>query len=653
MQLIQTNLIFFLLIAFVLFFPGYFLLLAVLGKSQALSKIERFIFSFGLSIVSVDFIFFAYAKLNIHITRLSAVLGIGIFILVCYAIYRIRCHFELACPLGAARDSESNKEVDSGSESGMTIFNFSKNQIILVLLLIFAIFFIKTAYLSGTILPSATDLGHHMYWANWMAENGQLPTYEDMPDFIIGEHIIFGLFRIIGNLDFFSAFPPLLLLLINMLGILSVFLLVLRIFKEKIIAILSLLFLGALFAISSPQAKFVSGGVIGNILGNLFVPMAFYFYYRAFSAIGGSAYGGELKNKMSDNPLTSKIFLALAIFMTFGLFYTHHLTAFIFLFISALLVVIFLITNFRDIEKILPQIGKMFLSPCVLGTFFTGLLFFFFVFTPTYIQTSAVETAVGAPSKNTRAGLSINTLKNSLGEARIALGFLGILILAFHYKRKNLGYAIVVAWAIMLFIMSSQPSWLFINLPSDRIGNYLSYPLSILSAYSFFIVFKKFGNSFSANFIKISFALIIGFVFIGGMSDSTGFFKQKIESEKLLETFDASAYVVSATTPKDAVLKDHIYLTGDSWIKLFFMRGYKYPLSRGYLKRYEDTTKPREMCTLYMISNPASDDAKKCFADTGVNFIMLNPQFDSSQFKKLQNFDLVYNNKDIAVFHRK
>lgn len=631
MILLQNNLIFFLLIAFVLFFPGYFLLLAVLKKSQALSKIEKFIFSFGLSIVSVDFLFFAYAKLNISITRLSAIIGIFAFMAICYLIYGLRQKFE---------KNKDEKEFTKDND----LFSFSKNQIILILLLIFAIFFIKTAYLSGTILPSATDLGHHMYWANWMAENGQLPTYEGMPDFIIGEHVVFGLFRIIGNLDFFSAFPPLILLLINMLSILSVFLLVLRIFKEKTVAILSLLFLGVLFAISSPQAKFVSGGVIGNILGNLFVPMAFYFYYRAFEFLDW-----EKKNI----PNISKIFLALAIFMTFGLFYTHHLTAFIFLFISALLVVIFLITNFRDIEKILPQVGKMFLSPWVLGTFFMGLLFFFFVFTPTYIQTSAVETAVGAPSKNTRAGLSIASLKNSLGEARMALGFLGILILGFYYKRKNLGYAIVAAWAIMLFIMSSQPGWLFVNLPSDRIGNYLSYPLSILSAYSFFIVFKKFGNSFSANFIRISFALIIGFVFIGGMSDSAGFFKQKVESEKLLETFNASGYLASTTIPEDAILKDHIYLTGDSWIKLFFMRGYKYPLSRGYLKRYEDTTKPREMCTLYMISNPASEDAQKCFADTGVNFIMLNPQFDSSQFKKLQNFNLIYNNKDIAVFYRK
>jgi len=43
-----------------------------------------------------------------------------------------------------------------------------------------------------------------------------------------------------------------------------------------------LLFLGVLFAVTAPQAKYVSGGVMGNIFGNFFMPLAFYFYYRGF-----------------------------------------------------------------------------------------------------------------------------------------------------------------------------------------------------------------------------------------------------------------------------------------------------------------------------------------------------------------------------------
>src|SRR5674476_1177284 len=100
-------------------------------------------------------------------------------------------------------------------------------------------------------------MGHHMYWANWLVVNHSLPTYDGMPDFIIGEHIIFGAIALIGNFSFLSAFPQMTLLLVDVFSILAIFILTLRIFKNKTIAILTLLFIGITFAISSPQAKFV------------------------------------------------------------------------------------------------------------------------------------------------------------------------------------------------------------------------------------------------------------------------------------------------------------------------------------------------------------------------------------------------------------
>ncbi len=65
------------------------------------------------------------------------------------------------------------------------------------------------------------------------------------------------------------------------------------------------------------------------------------------------------------------------------------------------------------------------------------------------------------------------------------------------------------------------------------------------------------------------------------------------------------------------------------------MNGYKYPLSRAFLKRYEDPNNKRETCTRDMIAIPDSDIGKKCFDETNVKYIMLengseNYQFDSS-----------------------
>ncbi|HCP08802.1 MAG TPA: hypothetical protein DIT25_03335 [Candidatus Moranbacteria bacterium] len=87
-------------------------------------------------------------------------------------------------------------------------------------------------------------------------------------------------------------------------------------------------------------------------------------------------------------------------------------------------------------------------------------------------------------------------------------------------------------------------------------------------------------------------------------------------------------------------------------MKLFFMRGYRYPDSRGYFKRYEDLTKPREMCTLWMISNPGGKDAEDCFDETGTRFLMVNPQYDSAQFRKLSNFDQIYSGDKINIYHK-
>lgn len=618
---IGNQILFYFSVAAMLFVPGHFLLLAVFGKDRTISILERFILSFGLSIIVVDFIFFLYSRTSISLTRLSALGGIIIFSLICFGVFRFR------------QKKSTTEESD--------LFKFSKKEFALLLILLFLTLFIKTTYLSGTVLPTATDMGHHMYWANWLVVNHALPTYDGMPDFIIGEHIIFGAVALIGNHSFLSAFPPMLLLLIDIFGILAVFILALRIFKNRTIAILTMLFIGVTFAISSPQAKFVSGGVVGNIMGNLLMPMAFYFYYRAFSFFQDRASFG----------LQEKKFFALAIFTTFGLFYTHHLTSFIFLFIFALLVALFALLNFKEIKKIAATAMRMFFSPQVFPIFIMCVVFFFLIFTPNYIKGSAVDTAVGAPSKATREGLSVATLKSMIGEARLALGFVGLILLAVYYKRKNFGYAILTAWAIMIFVMSSYPRLLFVNLPSDRIGNYLSYPMAILGAYGLFTIFAYLKTK-QDKLIQAGFLLIVIFISLSGLSDSAASITHSNDSTELVQTFHSSKYLNSKTTDSDVILKDHNYISADSWMKLFFMRGYKYPDSRGYFKRYNDPTKPREMCTLHMISSPNSSEAKDCFDRTKTKFLMVNPQYDSAQFKKLSNFNQIYLSDQIAIYYK-
>lgn len=642
LQLIQNEILFFAAVAFVMFLPGYSLVLAVFCRSNSLGAFERFVVSFGISIISVDFILFAYSGLGITITRLSVIAGIIFFSAVCLVIYKFL---------------KNSKDKDTRSENDL--FYFTKNQFILILLLLFLTTFIKTVFLSGSIAPTATDLGHHLYWAKTITQTHQLTSYEGMPDFIIGEHTVFAAINILTGLSFLTGWPVVILYLINILGILTVFILTLRIFKNKFVAILTLLFLGVLYAISAPQAKYVSGGVMGNIFGNFLMPLAFYFYCRSFEF---------LENNSDGSRRDSIIFLSLAVLSTIGLFYTHHLTAFIFLFTFFLLIPLFLIVNYRDIEIVLKKSAKIIFSPYVIGTLIIGIIFFFFIFTPTYVNPTAVDTAVGAATKSTRVGLSITNLQDTVGEPRLALGFVGFIILILTFKRKKFGYSLLASWAIMIFIMSVFPKLLFIDLPSTRIGNYFSYPLAILSAYALYTVFNPescqlfWGKKLCQNsqglvmdkMLKGTFMILLTFVLVSGLSDSAQAFKKQDNLVQTNETFSASTYLSKNTTMADNILKDHNYITADSWIKLFFMRGYKYPLSRGYFKRYEESgNRTNDICTLDMISNPGGDQAKKCFSDTKTNFLMVNPAYDSGQFQRLSDFDQVYMSNDVAIYYKK
>ena len=142
------------------------------------------------------------------------------------------------------------------------------------------------------------------------------------------------------------------------------------------------------------------------------------------------------------------------------------------------------------------------------------------------------------------------------------------------------------------------------------------------------------------------------FVVSNGFYDNAQSLNAESSSKKALQTYNASEYLEIRTSSDDVILKDHNYLSGDAWIKLFFMRGYSYPLSRGFFKRYEDSTKLREQCTNLMISSPTENEADKCFTGTKTNFIMINPKMDSEQFYRSDDFWQVYSGDAVGIFYK-
>ena len=639
LNFITQQLLFYIAIILVLFVPGYFLLLTIESRKKLFSSIERFVFSSGFSIIITDLLMMLMGKLNILFTRTSIILGIIVFSLICFAIYK------------------STKKKNTAIEPEKT-FNFSKNQTITIIILLFLTIFIKTAYLKNSIFPTSTDLGHHMYWTKMISETGKLPVYaesdivkigenyqvsepEKIADFIIGEHLPFAAIQLISEVEFISYFPILILLLINIATILAIFVTATRMFESysfgKNAGIISLFLMGPIYAISSSQAKFVSGGVIGNTIGNLLIPMAVYFIFRAFKE-------------------RSSTFLTLSVFSALGLGYTHHLSVFILLFILFFSAIMFFILNYSDLSKFKEWL-KIILKPQVIILFVISLLFVFAVYMPTYLNTKAVGSTVGGPSKDTRAGLTFNQLKLTAGESRMILGLVGIAILLAVKKRKEYENVFVLGWVISILVMSLWPQVLLLDLPSTRIANYASFPLTISGAFALAYIFDKAKNKekyfLNSKSIVAFSILFFAFCLINGFYDNSQTIKTSSEYQKALQTINASEYVAKNSEKSDLAVKDHNYITADSYIKLSFMNGYNYPFSRGYFKRYEDATKPREMCTLWMISTPNTTEGQKCFSDLGVNFAMVNPKFDSAQFQKSKEFWQVYGGNEINVYYKK
>lgn len=635
LQFIFQQLLFYISIGLILFLPGYFLVLATRGKRD-FSMTEFFVIIFGSSIVIINFLMILLGKLNLKITRISILLSIAIFSITCYAIHH---YFHKKTGEKLHHDK------------------IEKKSAFLVVILIFLTIFIKTIYFQDTIPPTSTDLGHHMYWSKLVASTGSLPVYEKaeigrdftignpepIADFIIGEHLIFAAINLVSGIDFISYFPSIILFLVQIMSVFGVFILARQTFKNNenrnTIAILALFLIGPLYALASPQAKFVSGGVIGNTIGNFFIPFSIFLFIKAFSE----------KN--------SRV-LAWAIFGSLGLAYTHHLSMFVFLFSIVFAAAAFIILNFKTISSDLKETFGMFLSPQVLAILGFALIFIFFIYTPTYFNASAVDTAMGETTKATRAGLSLKQFKTTAGEARFAFAFLGFMLLLF---AKNLGkynQAFMLGWLGALAMMSLAPSLLLIDIPSNRIASYVVFPVSIVAAFMFVSIFSALkSHENHKSYLNPAFIIIIFFMFLifisaDGMRDNSQALNNGSSAKKSIQTYAASEYLADRTSLGDIILKDHNYLSGDSWIKLFFMRGYNYPLSRGYFKRYEDEAKPREQCTNLMISLPNSDEAKKCFNGTKTDFIMINPMTDSAQFKRINDFWQIYASDEVGIFYK-
>jgi len=654
-------LLLFLIVTLSIPLSGFFLFYGLFGRSFPVSSLERFAFSFALGLGSLDFSMIAFGKAGIVLT---SPIMLASLLVVPFSAFILRLTYDRYIPATWKRTEKTTAETARHEP-----IRFSQTQRSLFLLLIGLTIFLKTLFLADAGVPTATDLGHHMYWSKAIVDTGRLPDYskreivdignghsalsapEPISDFIIGEHLPFAAVAALSGVSFFSAFPVSFLLLINILSIVALFALSVRLasflFPEGSISPISvglavLFFAGPLFAFASPEAKFVSGGVVGNLVGNLIIPLVLSAFLRSF---------------MEEDAR----FLGLGILLTFTLAYTHHLSTFVLAFVIAGIFLSLIAVSIRRLPTLAIRIGKLFLSPYPLLALGFAAAFFFFVAKPTYIETNAVSTAVGTAVKATRTGLSFLQTSESAGAARMALGLAALLIAtSIRPIRRSQAFPFILGWGGILLIMALRPTWLFLNIPSDRIGTYLSFPFSILAGLflaGFPFLFRdpkrQPANVFlPGNIFLFATLVLFSFSTWNGSQDNQAALPNPGKAQDAVEVFSASRYLAERPKPGDLFLKDHNYLAADSWMKLFFMRGYAYPLSRGYFKRYTDDTNPREQCTLQMISVPNLPEGQACFKDVGVNLLAVNPTYDATQFESSHDFSRIYSGTTIQIYER-
>ncbi|MFH1183135.1 MAG: hypothetical protein V1690_02645 [Candidatus Moraniibacteriota bacterium] len=539
---------------------------------------------------------------------------------------------------------------------------------------------IRVIFYLPDVVPQDTDLGHHMYWSELYVQKEALPVY-NTSEVIEGEHMIFAVMSKLTGITLLSALPLVILSFYNLAMILGLALSVLALTSSRKIALWSLFFSGIYFAIDPPQARYVKGGVIGNTFGNLFIALAFLLAFMFVRYWLGKyiKIGQEKKDKIK--PAMASLF-SLMLIVIVGSFYTHHLSTLLLGISLVFTIAVWLVLTFFWSEKrfratfgeLADFLKRMLLSPKLLLVLGISLIFPLLVYLPYYLANSAVDTVTQAPIKDTHQGLPLSNLPNKLGWFRllfliIGFGegiFLSWLLLARRYNLWRGGFRLaniktvstkllsilllLIGWLLPLAILSFAPQVLRIDLPSQRVINYLIFPCALIAAVGadklFGWIIKNYRNK------KIAAAAIIfGLAIIWeGTGDFRSVYKGENKFQEAVELYSASRYLASHTQNDVLILKDHRTIAGDSWIKFFFLRGYDYLVSRTYDYKYNAIDSQLDPCTREMIIVPGSSLSQKCYGQTGINYVIVKPEGDEFLFWKDRGFNAIYLSDSIAIF---
>lgn len=642
--------------------PGFFVMRACCER-RAFAPLEYAVLAVPLSFVAMTLALIVADRFGMPLDRVTVPLVTG-------------CLIATAGTVSIARDRLGRTRRTVARNAAL--FRFSRLSTAAIVVLITLTVGVKGYYLVNTIFPTSTDLGHHLYWVAKAVSDRAMPQYTErdivtaddghyklsdpvaMPDFIVGEHAVLAALFTATGLPIVDVYASLVLFIVNIFTVLVLFVLARRLFdryeRGADIAILTLAIAGPLWALAGAQAKFVSGGVMGNVFGNLLIPTAWYFLLRA--------------TREKRVP-----FLVMAIVTATTLAYTHHLSALIFGYGVIFAIGIFVACNpimhrYRDLVRLA-------FHPATLLTLVISVAWLLWVQPPSYLNADTIASSVGAPTKSTRIGISVGQLPSFVGEARWALGVVGMVLIGsallwrrVTHRRGGIALpltpsvyaaAIILGWGGAIILMSTVPHLLRINILSSRVVTYAVFPLSIAAAYALVwattVARRADGRArVPQSVLTLLLVVCLTYLFASGVKSNAETMSPAPRTNRALQTFHAGTYAARAFAAPISrgdtwMIKDHNYITADTWLKIFFAHEYNFPFSRAYFARYESTP-GRETCTLEMITTPASDMATRCYDDLRVGIVLVATEQDAAQFLAHPAFARVYHNNSLSMFVR-
>ncbi|MFA6296307.1 MAG: DUF6541 family protein [Patescibacteria group bacterium] len=530
---------------FALFLPGFvwgFLLLRGrfnadtnadrTPKNGSIRLADRIILSFGLSFVMSPLIVFLSSKLGVKITLLSSAIEISLLIMIGLIILFVK-EFIVSQSIYSLRNGFNKNFFSSAiiASKKVNFWQFVKNNlgaIILVLLIILLAFhFYYGIFHHNYIVPPGDDPTRHMTEAKGIIEQGFTKAWEgslDPPLFhtLLALETFFTGQDVVTTTIFFVPF-------IFIISYLAFYFLVRKLFKNELIAIISLVLL--VFISRQPGNSYSTGTYL-----NLFAGLCLFLFGLAF-----------LKDLFLSKEINYKKIILCFLFFG-GVFLTHSLSStymILTLFLIAfLLLILKFLSRFDSFKKHLKIFENIYFKNFLILIFslFVLILPLTYEYYSQIFLNSIIAQFQSAMSVNNQINdvsvtseipelaVSWKAYDNHLGVFIFSLGLISIPFFFFKSLQKA-EKIIIISWAIALFIGTR---FSFFILP-NRFALDLALPLIVMIAY-FFLTIGLFLRNKSYLALKIVLILILSFSTLNFIKDSTEY-NQKVR----LQDSDAKA----------------------------------------------------------------------------------------------------------------